>query len=60
MMPKMEIYNSRKIELKKRVMEAAKDYCDMIDCLDDDFSIGLIFDIKKGHCKIKIDANIEV
>ena len=30
------------------------------DCLDDDFSIGLEFEVERGHCKIKIDANIEV
>ena len=55
----MKVYDSSKDQLKEKVMEAAKDYCDMIDCLDDDIHIGLIFDVERGHCKIKIDASIE-
>lgn len=47
---------SEKKRLKETIMDIAKEYCDMIDCISDSLPVGLDFEIIRNGFKVKIDA----
>lgn len=53
----MKVFENEKQRIKQAVMEEAKNFCDMIDCVDE--PPALVYEVNKNGVKVKIEAAIE-
>jgi hypothetical protein len=54
---KVKVFESDKERIKEAVMEEAKNFCDMIDCVDE--PPALDYSVNKYGVKITITAEVE-